>query len=95
MDHFLESRRHLGPLVEPFLAAFAARGGDPELLRPILDVRPGYLEAALDEVRSGYGSIERYFSDGLDIDEATQGPCGRPSPADAVAFESRTASSDP
>jgi protein-tyrosine phosphatase len=73
MDHFLESRRHIGPLVEPMLAAFAARGGDPELLRPILDVRPSYLEAALDEVRSGYGSIERYFSDGLGVDEATQG----------------------
>ena len=67
-----KSRRHLGPLVEPFLAAFAARGGDPELLQPILNVRPGYLEAALDEVRREYGSIERYFSDGLDIDEATR-----------------------
>ena len=73
MNHFLESRRHLAPLVEPFLTAFAARGGDPELLRPILDVRPGYLEAALDEVRRGYGSIERYFRDGLGVDEATQG----------------------
>jgi protein-tyrosine phosphatase len=76
MDHFLESRRHLGPLVEPFLAAFAARGGDPELLRPILDVRPGYLEAALDEVRRGYGSIERYFSDGLGVDEAARAALG-------------------
>jgi len=72
MDHFLESMRHLGPLVEPFLAAFAARGGDPELLRPILDVRPGYLVAALDELRNGYGSIERYFNDGLGVDEATR-----------------------
>lgn len=72
MAHYLESRQHLAPLVEPMLAAFAARGGDPELLRPILDVRPGYLEAALDEVRSTYGSIERYFDAGLGVDEATQ-----------------------
>ena len=72
MDHFLESRRHLGPLVDSFLAAFAERGGDPELFRPILDVRPSYLEAALAEVRRGYGSIERYFTDGLGVDEATQ-----------------------
>ena len=72
MDHFLESRLHLGPLVEPALSAFAARGGDPELLRPILDVRPVYLEAALHEVRSEYGSIEAYFDDGLGVDEATR-----------------------
>jgi protein-tyrosine phosphatase len=72
MDHFLESRLHLGPLVEPFLAAFAARGGDPELLRPILDVRPGYLEAALGEVRRGYGSIEGYFDGGLGVDGPTR-----------------------
>ncbi len=72
MDHFLESRRHLGPLVEPMLAAIAARGGDPELFRPLLDVRPNYLEAALDEVRGTYGPIERYFSDGLGVDKATQ-----------------------
>ena len=72
MEHFLESRRHLAPLVEPMLAAFAARGGDPELLEPILDVRPGYLEAAIAEVRDGYGSIERYFEDGMGVDAATQ-----------------------
>jgi len=72
MDHFLESSRHLAPLVEPMLAALAARGGDPEHFRPILDVRPSYLEAALDEIRAGYGLIERYFSDGLGVDDATQ-----------------------
>jgi protein-tyrosine phosphatase len=72
MDHFLESRRHIGPLVEPALAAIAARGGDPELFRPLLDVRPSYLEAALDEVRGTYGPIERYFSDGLGVDEVMQ-----------------------
>ena len=72
MDHYLESRRHLEPLVESFLAAAADRGGDPDLFRPILDVRPGYLEAALDEVRRGYGTIERYFGEGLGVDETKQ-----------------------
>ncbi|MHB8959872.1 MAG: tyrosine-protein phosphatase [Candidatus Limnocylindrales bacterium] len=70
--HFLESRRHLGPLVEEMLRQITARGGDPELFRPILDVRPSYLEAALDAVRLEYGTIERYFSTGLGVDEATQ-----------------------
>jgi protein-tyrosine phosphatase len=72
MDSFLESRRHLAPLVEPMLADFATRGGDPELLRPIMDVRATYLEAALDEVRQRHGTIERYFADGLGVDAATQ-----------------------
>lgn len=72
MEDFLESRRHLAPLVEPMLAAFASRGGDPDLLAPIVDVRPGYLEAAMDEVRAAYGSIEGYFGDGLGVDPATQ-----------------------
>ena len=72
MAQFLESRRHLGPLVESLLATVTERGGDAELFRPILDVRPSYLGAALDEVRRGYGTIERYFSDGLGVDEATQ-----------------------
>ena len=72
MDHYLESRRHLEPLVESFLAAVADRGGDPDLFRPILDVRPSYLEAAVDEVRRGYGTIERYFGEGLGVDEATR-----------------------
>lgn len=72
MDDFLESRQHLGPLVETFLAAVTRRGGDPELFRPILDVRPSYLAAALDEVREAYGTIERYFGDGLRVDEAAR-----------------------
>ena len=72
MDHYLESRVHLGPMVERLLAAVADRGGDPELFRPILDVRPVYLGAAIDEVRVRYGSFEGYFGDGLGVDEATQ-----------------------
>jgi protein-tyrosine phosphatase len=72
MEHFLESRHHLPPLVEPMLAAFASGGGDPELLAPIVDVRPRYLEAAMDEVTAAYGSIEGYFGDGLGVDAATQ-----------------------
>ncbi len=72
MAHFLESRQHLGPLVASMLNAISARGGDPELFAPIMDVRPDYLEAALDEVRHGYGTIERYFSHGLHVDGATQ-----------------------
>ncbi len=72
MEDFLLSDVFLQPLVEPLLQQFAARGVDPELLRPILGVVPAYLDAACDEVRRAFRSIEGYFADGLGIDSATQ-----------------------
>ncbi|MFD0902852.1 tyrosine-protein phosphatase [Actinomadura sediminis] len=43
-----------------------------ELLKPIQDVRPEYLEAALEVVRREYGSVERYLREGLGIDGRTR-----------------------
>ncbi len=48
------------------------RGGDPELWRAMFISDPVYLEAALAQVAASYGSIERYFADGLGIDAETQ-----------------------
>ncbi|MFE9842417.1 tyrosine-protein phosphatase [Streptomyces goshikiensis] len=39
---------------------FAAIGGDPELLQPVLGVREEYLDAARDEMVTRYGSIDGY-----------------------------------
>ncbi|MEV7562426.1 tyrosine-protein phosphatase [Streptomyces sp. NPDC089795] len=36
--------------------------------KPLLDVRPEYLNAGYDEVRAKYGSFGRYLEDGLGID---------------------------
>jgi protein-tyrosine phosphatase len=68
-DYLLSSIR-LGPSLQPFLEEFRTRGGDPDLLRPILDVRTEYLESALDEVRRLFGTIEGYFRDGLGLRDA-------------------------
>ncbi len=57
---------------EPHLMAFAANGGDPALLEPMIGVRPEYLAASLDTVRTSFGSIAGYFADGLGIDPAAQ-----------------------
>jgi protein-tyrosine phosphatase len=70
MADFLASAVLLEPTVRPFLDGFAAAGGDPELLRPLMDVRPAYLEAAFDEVDSVYGSVERYVTIGLGLDRS-------------------------
>ncbi|WKV73476.1 tyrosine-protein phosphatase [Streptomyces sp. PCS3-D2] len=36
--------------------------------KPLLDVRPEYLNAGYDEVEAAYGSFDRYLKDGLGID---------------------------
>ncbi|KOU34708.1 tyrosine-protein phosphatase [Streptomyces sp. WM6368] len=36
--------------------------------KPMLDVRPEYLNAGYDEVKATYGSFDRYLEDGLGID---------------------------
>jgi protein-tyrosine phosphatase len=41
---------------------------DPGLLRPILELSPGYLDAAFDEVWRRYGSFEAFLARGLDLD---------------------------
>jgi protein-tyrosine phosphatase len=52
--------------------ALTERGGDPDLWRPIFTAEARYLEAALDEVRASFGSIEAYFAAGLAVDAAAQ-----------------------
>lgn len=68
MDDFLASTRNLGPALQPLLDAFAARGGDPEVLRPLVGVHPEYLEIAIAEMSRAFGSIDAYLADGLGLD---------------------------
>ncbi|KOG21049.1 MULTISPECIES: tyrosine-protein phosphatase [Streptomyces] len=41
---------------------------NPELIVPLQEVRTEYLDAALDQVRTSYGSLFRYVSVGLGLD---------------------------
>ena len=72
MEDYLLSGPRLLPVLRPMVDAFASRGGDAELLWPLVGVRPAYLEAALDEVDRLYGSIDGYFAAGLGIDAPDQ-----------------------
>lgn len=63
MADFLLTNEQLTPFVAPIADQFAALGGDPALLDPVLGVRREYLEAALDEVAVRHGSIEAYVAD--------------------------------
>lgn len=59
------------PFTQPIYDAFAAAGGDPEILRPALGVDASYLHTAFEEMDAHFGSIERYFSEGLGLTDAT------------------------
>ncbi|MFG3283761.1 tyrosine-protein phosphatase [Streptomyces sp. NPDC048111] len=55
----------------PLIEGFVAQGGDPEIALAVIGVVPEYLAAALDEVDSVYGSMEKYVREGLGVpDEA-------------------------
>lgn len=71
-DDYLLSNDYLLQGLEPVLERFAASGGDPQLLRPVLGVKAEYLSAALETVQREYGTIERYFADGLGLDDPTR-----------------------
>jgi protein-tyrosine phosphatase len=73
MADFLASTSRLEPTVRPLLDDFAARGGDPELLRPLVGVMPEYLETALAAMRSTYGDVNGYFTAALGLDAVSQG----------------------
>jgi protein-tyrosine phosphatase len=71
MQEYLQTNTDLLPMVQPWLDQFAAVGGDPALLQPVVGVQESYLEAALDQVRTSYGDLEGYLSEGLGLSDQT------------------------
>ncbi|MHB1594241.1 MAG: tyrosine-protein phosphatase [Streptosporangiaceae bacterium] len=67
MLDYLRTNRDLLPALQPLLDRFARAGGDPSLLRPVLGVQRAYLDTAITEMRSRFGSIEGYVRDGLGL----------------------------
>ncbi|MET9468860.1 tyrosine-protein phosphatase [Streptomyces sp. NPDC006544] len=55
----------------PMIEGFTAAGGDPDLALALIGVYPSYLEAALDEVTTRYGSMEKYVREGLGVHDDT------------------------
>ncbi|UCB51328.1 MAG: tyrosine-protein phosphatase [Deltaproteobacteria bacterium] len=72
VEDYLRSNDYILPAYKKAIDAFVAGGGDPAIPRAILGVKKEYLNAAFDEMQKKYGSIEKYFSDGLGIDAARQ-----------------------
>jgi protein-tyrosine phosphatase len=72
MNDYLLTNALLLPHLQPLFDRFAAAGGDPDVLLPVLGAAPEYLEASLGEMRTEYGTVEQYFTDALGIDATTQ-----------------------
>ncbi|QKT10496.1 tyrosine-protein phosphatase [Rhodococcus sp. W8901] len=64
---YLETNTDLAPMTDPILAFVESKGVDPELIRPLLGVRESYIDAALDEMRTHFGTVEDYARDGLGL----------------------------
>ncbi|MGB7982765.1 MAG: tyrosine-protein phosphatase [Candidatus Nanopelagicales bacterium] len=71
LTDYLRTNDMMLPVLAPILDQFQAAGGDPALLGPVLGVTPDYLEAAFDEVRHNFGSVESYVAKGLRLSDET------------------------
>lgn len=67
IEDYMRSNDYILPMYDTLIQKFVAAGGSPSIPAAIFGVKKEYLDAAFDEVQKEYGSIEKYFSDGLGI----------------------------
>jgi protein tyrosine/serine phosphatase len=72
MEDYLRSNDYILPAYKKVIDGFVAAGGERAIPLAILGVKKEYLDAAFDEMEKKYGTIEKYFSEGLGIDAAWQ-----------------------
>ncbi|HEX6500666.1 MAG TPA: tyrosine-protein phosphatase [Micromonosporaceae bacterium] len=70
-EDYLLSNERSATVNEKIMRAVAARGAELDHVRPVLEVRPDYLDAAYDEADRVYGGIDGYLRAGLGLDDAT------------------------
>ncbi|MGO4327411.1 tyrosine-protein phosphatase [Cupriavidus sp. 2TAF22] len=68
MANYLESN-HWNQGFNAQMSARAAQGGvDPEVMRPLLEVRASYLEASMQAIERDYGGMAAYLGEVLAVD---------------------------
>lgn len=74
-DNFLASNDRLAASNKATLDALVAQGlvTDRSLFEPVLGVQRDYLASAIIQAVSSFGSLDRFVSEGLGIDDATTG----------------------
>jgi len=72
MEDYMRTNEYTLPQFKQTIDEFVAAGGDRDIAVAVFGVKPEYLQASFDEMHKQYGSIEKYFSEGLGIDAAGQ-----------------------
>ena len=70
VSNYLESNHWNRRFNEGVLAGIDKAGVSPDVMKPLLDVRPEYLEASMDAITQTYGSIDRFVGGQLGMDIA-------------------------
>lgn len=70
MADYLASAEPVWELFAPYRDEYESRGGDIETMRIAIGVFPDYLESALDEIASRYGSLDAFLNAGLGLDDS-------------------------
>ena len=65
---YLASNEHNRRFIAGVLAQIVPLGVREEVMMPLLEVRPDYLDASLRAIEGEYGSVDRYLRDGLEVD---------------------------
>jgi protein-tyrosine phosphatase len=72
MADYLASNDYILPEYQALINKYTRAGIEKDILLSILGVRQEYLETSLKEMDDKYGSVEAYFTKGLDIGVAGQ-----------------------
>jgi protein-tyrosine phosphatase len=72
VEDFVRSNDYILPQYQKVIDEFVDAGGNADIALAVFGVNAGYLEASFDEMEKQYGTIEKYFSEGLGIDVAGQ-----------------------
>jgi protein-tyrosine phosphatase len=68
MAEYLAVNTAVDAMFAHIYAAVERRGIDPALMRPLLQVQPGYLRIAQQLVHEHFGGLDGYLEDGLGVD---------------------------
>ena len=65
---YLDSNHYTTPTMQKIIRKLTDKGKNGAILRPLLEVREGYLNAALDQVEKSYGSMDYFLQKVLHAD---------------------------
>lgn len=68
IDNYLNSNDYLSEITEATINYVISKGLNGELLRPILEVRPEYIQTAFKIIDNEYGGVESYLRNNLKVD---------------------------